>query len=552
MLSPGIALVESPYDSEVPIAEQQGTTSFSAEVGVFERYCGTVRFDMGRLHNVGQKTVQTLRDFSCGGLNPDTYRAAMLSPLTIGLTDEPATKKNVFRALHRYSSDIGETSWEFVSGLLADQTEVHRQASASHTVLVGRSPALALALRGQGSERVDKEVWLEPSTMLPIAEMMRDISRVNLESILIAASRTLVQLRDAQAKDNERQILQLIHRTESYYAPVCEVIGYDGLAAVLRSEANIIRLQKAGLGDFVDKANELLGQADEKQTVHTKVQKLLGVITGAEFDTDFAFGDSSGHGMTLGIGLLQREGDMELSRAVWRYKTVGSLAMKMARQNTELWNVTPADRMVALEKIVLPADVIGITIISPDANSLASHFSHAAVEASKSTEIEFVTSPSREHSLHVKGKESFTRLMVGALALNGVTGERLVREATEVVIATVRSPYQVAKFTCKFAADGAPIEVQFLTEEQRLASRVGVGAHVLHKLRKQAKGSDEQVYQDVTPEALVELARVHARREEVGGHALVAGSVRRGVDFRVQVARSKPVEHTWKALTRRK
>ena len=43
---------------------------------------------------------------------------------------------------------------------------------------------------------------------------------------------------------------------ESFYAPLCEVMGFDGLAASLRSQAHIIRLKGQGEHDLIEEIRE--------------------------------------------------------------------------------------------------------------------------------------------------------------------------------------------------------------------------------------------------------------------------------------------------------
>lgn len=322
----------------------------------------------------------------------------------------------------------------------------------------------------------DPEIWNKTAPPIPLEDMFTLSKSVNIESVLLKSCEMLDNLHNPA--ETNVAAMQDIHEAESFYAPICEVLGYDGLAMELRSHA---------------KQNRLLNQGEQGQDVvknvalfcyemrHLGPQSVLNKFA-SEDDYEVStvvnkpryieeYSDTSFETVELGEFALAI--DERVLTGNWRIKSVGSLAGKLLRE----------DRAPEA-----PMDVMGMTVISEDTRTLAGDF---ALMCKRTVEAEGLTpnkAPSKEKAFFVQGDQAFIDTVCEDLRQE--LGEEFVTQ--EVQCNKKLEGYQVAKFTCK-GDDDMPIEMQFVTKEDRKSGRVGKLAHIFHKqLENGIEYTDEQ------------------------------------------------------------
>lgn len=139
---------------------------------------------------------------------------------------------------------------------------------------------------------------------------------------------------------------ELAYKSEALLAPLCEIIGFDGLAMALRSKVICLQLRNTGKGHFVDLAEQILselgvlGAANPEETITAKernqnygtiVHRILKSMVGdidssASYGIELILGGESDHDIVIGNGDIITD----LLRLVFRLKSVGSLAQKLA------------------------------------------------------------------------------------------------------------------------------------------------------------------------------------------------------------------------------
>ncbi len=542
---------------------------FAGEVQLLQTYANTVT-NTGRSLNHPMRTCAYLSDFSHGRLNDEVFAATLLHdvaqtawPQAVRGSRSSADlhTKNAARLLQDYSSSgyakeqldaSGLTRWGYISGLLSDLNIVEEYAERNRSDEMGKSPELLRILSNHSIGEVTREQWLEPGALTRPAVMAELLGTgehdqgANLEAVLIKAAEKLDDL--FYPPDNERSVLRDVHDAESFYAPICEIIGQDGLASALRSQAAIIRLEKSGHGAFVDKARDIIGSLGNREEVLLSVEGILSKLAVGSVLVDHAFRDTTGHGITLGTAELEVHDDAEPyssareARAIWRIKSVGSLAMKLLGDHKDLMGKAAEEQQQGLVDALLPADVLGITIVVPDENELASLYARAAVDIYDDQEVPLIRTPSREESYHISGSTEFKLKVVGALALEGTNRDDQGNQkltVNEIDIPERETAYSVAKLMVGYNA--LRTEVQFVTEETRIDARTGLAAHWLYKLMKQLELDDlvrdENSAAELSPLEAGAMRDIHDRGLFLDGHVLVDPKHPRAVAFRKRIAR---------------
>ena len=160
-----------------------------------------------------------------------------------------------------------------------------------------------------------------------------------------------------------------------------------------------------------------------------------------------------------------KEGDHMLTAGNWRLKSVGSLANKI--QNSE--------------KRGFPMDVMGFTFILKDEEELADVFACVIEKVILSENLECVPAPSKENWVFVQGDDNFRRLIRKRFSYD------FIQKNIQVMEKDVH--YCVAKLTCILLDEEKnrqmPVEIQFLTKEDRKNARTGTAAHIIYKAQSE-------------------------------------------------------------------
>ena len=315
--------------------------------------------------------------------------------------------------------------------------------------------------------------------------MGRLSDEVNIESIIIKSCIVLDKLVEPAREVEESgdlsrlddKVLKNITEAEIFYGPLCEVFGFDGLAMDLRSQSHVLRLLKNGKLEDVAKVREYCNSMREigPQAVLSNIVEGNFAVFNAVKDVDCIHDyDSEIPYSSIQLGEFVtdfgnfwsgKEGDRMLTAGNWRLKSVGSLANKI--QNSE--------------KRGFPMDVMGFTFILKDEEELADVFACVIEKVILSENLECVPAPSKENWVFVQGDDNFRRLIRKRFSYD------FIQKNIQVMEKDVH--YRVAKLTCILLDEEKnrqmPVEIQFLTKEDRKNARTGTAAHIIYKAQSE-------------------------------------------------------------------
>lgn len=331
----------------------------------------------------------------------------------------------------------------------------------------------------------NNDAWRKTSAPIDIKEMGRLSDEVNIESIIIKSCIVLDKLVEPVREVEESgdlsrlddEVLKNITEAEIFYGPLCEVFGFDGLAMDLRSQSHVLRLLKNGKLEDVAKVREYCNSMREigPQAVLSNIVEGNFAVFNAVKDVDCIHDyDSEIPYSSIQLGEFVtdfgnfwsgKEGDHMLTAGNWRLKSVGSLANKI--QNSE--------------KRGFPMDVMGFTFILKDEEELADVFACVIEKVILSENLECVPAPSKENWVFVQGDDNFRRLIRKRFSYD------FIQKNIQVMEKDVH--YRVAKLTCILLDEEKnrqmPVEMQFLTKEDRKNARTGTAAHIIYKAQSE-------------------------------------------------------------------
>ena len=396
----------------------------------------------------------------------------------------------------------------YVASLLADLIETEK-ASGQHRLQVSNtipeSIREIITDRYEGS--VPAEAWRQIEPFVDVEQMAEFLDKTNIEAVIIKACELLDNMR-YPSSSRESAKLQDVLEAESFYAPLCEVMGFDGLAASLRSQAHIIRLKGQGKHDLVE---EIRGQYETIRQVG--VRNLVNTIFGTEqVETEAVVGprsEESCPNRSIHIGdFLAKNGKKVEGK--YRLKTVGSWAAKVheARQNDKLEYT--------------PMDVLGLTVISGTVKDQARDFvEFLQRRIDMNPAFQLKKANSKSSAIYVQGTVDYVNAVRWEMWQHGFDIGRCEFAIQDDESVKQRGQkYQVSKVT--FLMDhpgvdkGVPVEVQFVTKAERQRSRTGEVAHIIYKyirqLERQRSVSDEEkLFIAQTMSRL--LKQIHQRRD---------------------------------------
>ena len=429
----------------------------------------------------------------------------------------------------------------YVTSLLADLIETEK-ASGRHRLQVANtipeSIREIITDRYEGS--VPAEAWRQIEPFVDVEQMAEFLDKTNIEAVIIKACELLDNMR-YPSSSRESAKLQDVLEAESFYAPLCEVMGFDGLAASLRSQAHIIRLKGQGEHDLIEEIRE------QYETIrHIGVRNLVNTIFGTEeVVTEAVVGprsEASCHNRPVHIGDFLAENGKEVE-GKYRLKTVGSWAAKVheARQNDKLEYT--------------PMDVLGLTVISDTVKDQARDFvEFLQRRIDMNPAFQLKKAASKSSAICVHGTVDYVttvRQEMERCRFDTKRCEFVVQDDESVKQRGQK--YQVSKVT--FLMDhpgvdkGVPVEVQFVTKAERQRARTGEVAHIIykyiHQLEQQGSASDEDKVSDEDKYAIAKemsrlLKQIHQRRD-YASHDLM-------VNERSTPARDAFLEDLWHFL----
>lgn len=396
----------------------------------------------------------------------------------------------------------------YVASLLADFILVE-EVSGQHRLQVANTiPENIREIitdRYEGS--VPAEAWQQIEPFVDVEQMAEFLDKTNIEAVIIKACELLDNM-CYPSSSRESAKLQDVLEAESFYAPLCEVMGFDGLAASLRSQAHIIRLKGQGEHDLVKEIRE------QYETIRqVGVRNLVNTIFGTEeVKTEAVVGprsEESCPNRSIHIGdFLAKNGKKVEGK--YRLKTVGSWAAKVheARQNDKLEYT--------------PMDVLGLTVISGTVKDQARDFvEFLQRRIDMNPAFQLKKANSKSSAIYMQGTVDYVNAVRWEMWQHGFDiGRCEFAIQDDESVKQCGQKYQVSKVT--FLMDhpeldkGVPVEVQFVTKAERQRSRTGEVAHIIYKYirqleRKRPVPDEEKLFIAQTMSRL--LKQIHQRRD---------------------------------------
>jgi len=467
------------------------------------------------------RVYKIVKAYTSDDLPPEAASLSLIHDVADRMFNKKSTKyndtwaRNATDALYEFMDDenISHDQLKYSACLLADMVEIEQNA-AHHRKLMAkiaeeesnddyREAYSLVAERYMG--KVSPDQWRVAQPLLDLDHMRMGMDKVNIEAFIIKGAEIMDNLQYPSSK-RESAVLQDVLEAESFYAPILEAMGYEAFAAELRSVAKVRRLIGQGKEDLVKSAKET-----QDRILQVGMDKIADKIFGVNDGTiNYAIRkdeDSGEYSTHMGeFAADTKYGNMVAGN--WRIKTVGSLA----------------DKLKGGDGIM---DIVGMMVISRDRETTACDFAHFIADRLK--EFRPVCARSKNRPVYIQGTKEYVDAVEQNLRELGVgSDEYLVKiDTDEKCEQRGYSIYEISKVT--FAVDiddvEVPVEIQFITKDERRRARTGEVSHIAYKyLQSQGFGKDnlekETTRQRVERMKIVSLAKevlgdLHKRRYDM-------------------------------------
>ena len=435
-------------------------------------------------------------DFCDSLIQPPVYTAAMLMPLMDKL-DDSLTSRNAYRALSTFlkESTASEQDDMYVLGMLSDRKEIADFWHQSIASIRNDHKEVSDAFDPVNSAaQFDKQQWMHASRLVHPDKLTSLLENVNLESLLIQSVELLEWLSSDKAANNG-QTFNYVYAAESIFAPLCEIIGFDGLSMALQSKCATLRYKYREEDEFTQKAREQLSALGSHEQIEENVLSMLEATLGEALH-ELVLKHNSPHNIVIGEGIAEND-----IRVVWRVKSLGSIAKKLERNGIDS----------------VPMDIIGATLIVKDEQTLARTLATVLHRIELDSRIQTQPSPSRVHALHVRGDLPYIERVLTELDYENLDD---MAKHVDVRVGPT-DDFRVAKVTFVFDdRRGEPmrVEMQINTEKDRVQARIGSAAHLLFKF--------SHATSTVSPAILESIS---GRKKDIGHNELVGPSKSRAI-----------------------
>ena len=454
-------------------------------------------------------------------LPPEAASLSLIHDVADRMFNKKSTKyndtwaRNATDALYEFMDDenISHDQLKYSACLLADMAKIE-QSAAHHRKLMAEIAKeesnedyqeIYSLVAERSMDEVSPEQWVIAQPLLDFNHMGMEMDKVNIESFIIKGAEIMDNLQHPSSK-RESAVLQDVLEAESFYAPILEAMGYEAFAAELRSAAKIRRLIGQNREELIESAKET-----QDRVLQVGVDKIADKIFGVNDGTiNYAIrkNEDSGEYYThMGeFAADTKYGNMVAGN--WRIKTVGSLA----------------DKLKGGDGIM---DIVGMMVISRDRETTACDFAHFIADRLK--EFRPVCARSKNRPVYIQGTKEYVDAVEHNLRELGVgSDEYLVKiDTDEKREQRGYSIYEISKVTFAVDVDDVevPVEIQFITKDERRRARTGEVSHIAYKyLQSQGFGKDnleeETTHQRVERMKIVSLAKevlgdLHKRRYDM-------------------------------------
>ena len=458
------------------------------------------------------RVYKIVKAYTGDDLPPEAASLSLIHDVADRMFNKKSTKyndvwaRNAADALYEFMDDenISHDQLKYSACLLADMAKIE-QSAAHHRKLMAkiaeeesnddyRETYSLVAERCMG--KVSPDQWRVAQPLLDLDHMRLEMDKVNIEAFIIKGAEIMDNLQHPSSK-RESAVLQDVLEAESFYAPILEAMGYEAFAAELRSVAKIRRLIGQGREDFVENAKEI--QDRVLQVGMDKIaDKIFGVNDGVinyAIRKDEDSGEYSTH-----MGEFAADTEYEnMVAGNWRIKTVGSLA----------------DKLKGGDGIM---DIVGMMVISRDRETTACDFVHFI--ADRLNEFRPVCARSKNRPVYIQGTKEYVDVVEQNLRELGVgSDEYLVKiDTDEKCEKRGYSIYETSKVTFAVDIDDAeiPIEIQFLTKDERRRARTEEVSHLVYKYLQSLGFSEDNLEKETTRQRVERMKIVSLAKEVLG------------------------------------
>ena len=458
------------------------------------------------------RVYKIVKAYTGDDLPPEAASLSLIHDVADRMFNKKSTKyndvwaRNAADALYGFMDDekISHDQLEYSASLLADMAKIE-QSAAHHRKLMAEIAEeesnedyqeiySLVAERHMGE--VYPEQWAIAQPLLDLDHMRLEMDKVNIEAFIIKGAEIMDNLQNPSSR-RESAVLQDVLEAESFYAPILEAMGYEAFAAELRSVAKIRRLIGQGREDLVENAKEV-----QDRVLRVGMEKIAGRIFGVNDGTiSYAIRkdeDSGKYSTHMG----EFAADTEYGNTVagnWRIKTVGSLA----------------DKLKGGDGIM---DIVGMMVISRDRETTACDFAHFIADRLK--EFRPVCARNKNKPIYIQGTKEYVDIVEQNLRELGMSSdEYLIKIDTDEKCEKRGYPiYEISKVTFVVVVDNVeiPVEIQFITKDERCRARTGEVSHIAYKyLQSQGFGKDN--LEEETTRQRVERMKIVSLAEEVLG-----------------------------------
>ena len=445
-------------------------------------------------------------------LPPEAASLSLIHDVADRMFNKKSTKyndvwaRNAADALYEFMDDekISHDQLEYSASLLADMAKIE-QSAAHHRRQMARIAKeesnedyqeIYPLVAERSMDEVSPEQWVIAQPLLDFNHMGMEMDKVNIESFIIKGAEIMDNLQHPSSK-RESAVLQDVLEAESFYAPILEAMGYEAFAAELRSVAKVRRLIGQDKEDLVESAKET-----QDRVLQVGMDKIADKIFGVNDGTiNYAIRkdeDSGEYSTHMGEFAADTEyGNMVAGN--WRIKTVGSLA----------------DKLKGGDGIM---DIVGMMVISRDRKTIARDFAHFIADRLK--EFRPVCARSKNRPIYIQGTKEYVNAVERNLHKLGVdSDEYLVKiDTDEKCEKRGYSIYEVSKVTFAVDIDDVeiPVEIQFLTKDERHRARIEEISHLIYKYLQSLGFSEDNLEKETTRQRVERMKIVSLAKEVLG------------------------------------
>ena len=479
---------------------------------VLECYISCTEGEREDFEDHAHRVYKIVKAYTGDDLPPEAASLSLIHDVADRMFNKKSTKyndtwaRNAADALYGFMDDenISHDQLKYSACLLADMAEIE-QSAAHHRRLMAKIAEeesnegyreIYSLVAERHMDKVSPKQWAIAQPLLDLDYMRLEMDKVNIEAFIIKGAEIMDNLQHPSSK-RESAVLQDVLEAESFYAPILEAMGYEAFAAELRSVAKIRRLIGQGKEELIESAKEI-----QDRVLQVGVDKIAGKIFGANDGTiNYAIRkneDSGEYSTHMGeFAADTKYGNMVAGN--WRIKTVGSLA----------------DKLKGGDGIM---DIVGMMVISRDRETITRDFAHFIADRLK--EFRPVCARGKDRPVYIQGTKEYVDVVEQNLRELGVgSDEYLVKIDTDEKCEKRGYPiYEVSKVTFAVDIDGVeiPVEIQFLTKDERHRARIEEISHLIYKYLQSLGFSEDNLEKETTRQRVERMKIVSLAKEVLG------------------------------------